>query len=765
MRSANIEHRQSSCLVLTVTLPAGSMISFSLRIDSEARVDRLAFFTTNRFFIQSFSAQTLFTTFRDWEPFTVLLPVSVSNLSWCYIKNPAAIGGVDSGWLDNLSFVLPPTKAQVCTALDMSTEECARITGVSTTLPAGVTLPQAGCCPSVATAVPWYISPVRTAGTNSLRSGAIDHSEVSCLVLGVTALPINTLIRFSLRTRSQGLHDRLTFFAGNQTVIENFSAAEGSDTKDWEQQEHTLSSNVSNLSWCYLKNASTSAADDSGWLDDLSFAVPLTKAEVCAALDLAPNDCNMISSVSTTPPAGVTLPQAGCCPSVATAVPWYISSVRTAGTNSLRSGAIDHSEVSCLVLGVTALPINTLIRFSLRTRSQGLHDRLAFFAGNQTVIENFSAAEGSDTKDWEQQEHTLSSNVSNLSWCYLKNASTSAADDSGWVDDLSFAVPLTEAEVCAALDLAPNDCNMISSVSTLPAGVTLPQEGAFATVATNVPWLVSTVKTEGASSLRSGEVSDTQGSCLVLEILPGTRQIRFSLRTSSQGRYDRLAFFAGNQTVIENFSAAEGSTTREWEQRAFVVTNDVSHLSWCYLKNGGTNMQGDDSGWLDNLLFIPRSPICVQLDLSDEECARINSTTFEPPESPWLSNTSDPIPIEGTSAQLTPAIGDGQQTCLILNVLLPDRALVQFFRRVDSQPPDELYFSVDGVRQEYSLRSTATTVLRDWSREVHILFESGGGGGVTKTCAGVMSKMPAVPREKTVPGSMICLSLHRQLPH
>ena len=71
-------------------------------------------------------------------------------------------------------------------------------------------------------------------------------------------------------------------------------------------------------------------------------------------------------------------------------------------------------------------------------------------------------------------------------------------------------------------------------------------------------------------------------------------------------------------------------------------------------------------------------------------------------------------------------IRGNQQSCLAFIVSLPDRILVQFSRRVSSQPTDELYFSVDGERQEYRLRPAADTILRDWSREIHILLEAAG---------------------------------------
>ena len=69
--------------------------------------------------------------------------------------------------------------------------------------------------------------------------------------------------------------------------------------------------------------------------------------------------------------------------------------------------------------------------------------------------------------------------------------------------------------------------------------MTLPQEGASATAATEIPWFVSTERTAGANS---------------------------------EDRDDRLAFIAGNQTVIENFSAPESQFVRNWTAIAIPVT-------------------------------------------------------------------------------------------------------------------------------------------------------------------------------------------------
>ena len=260
------------------------------------------------------------------------------------------------------------TKNVVCAALDMSTEDCARITDVSNTLPSGLTLTTA----AMVTDVLWSsVSNVKTEGASSLRSGAIDHNQASCLVLEVT-LPAATLIRFSLRTLSQGLFDHLTFAVDTQTVIENYSAAEGSFLRTWEQQEYTATSPVSNLSWCYQKNADTiNRSSDAGWLDALSFAVPatLSTAQLCTALDLSTDNCSQIQSVSFDPPS----------------FPWQITTdTSVAGGSSLRSATIDDSEQSCLVLGLS-LSANSVISLASRTSSQRL-DQLQISA-DQTRLD------------------------------------------------------------------------------------------------------------------------------------------------------------------------------------------------------------------------------------------------------------------------------------------------------------------------------------------------------------------------------------------
>ena len=711
LRSGDIDHSEASCLVLRAALPANTEIRFSLRSTSEPELDRLIFAADNRVLIRDFSASGS-NILRDWEAQEVTLANSVSNLSWCYLKNGSRDFSTDTGWLDALSFTLPsgfvpPLQiSQVCATLDMSADDCALITGVSTTLPTGLTLPAHAGQISIPGNVPWFASNVATEGDFSLRSGTIGHSEASCLVLAV-ALPANTVIRFSLRTNSFGVEDRLVFAAGNQILIQNFSAPPGQTLRDWEARQIILANSVSKLSWCYLKDGSGTLRTDSGWVDDLSFITPPTRDTplnrdlVCLVLDMSPEDCTLITHVGSDPAAP----------------PWYASTVNSEGDHSLRSDPdIDHNETSCLVLGV-ALPGDRTIRFFLRTDSEGGNDFLYFEADGTRLIRNFSAPSGSSLRDFEEVNVFLAGDISKLAWCYTKNEQTDAGDDSGWLDRLSFSaagartsIALTPGLVCQALDLSTDNCTLIDSVAADP-----PER----------PWVLSDIATEGSLSLRSGDIDNSQTSCLVLGItLPADRNLRFSLRTDSEAVNDFLYFEADGTRMVDTFAAAEGSTVRDWEQLDILISDSISSLKWCYTKNGSTSA-GEDSGWLDALTFtvlgVTKEPLCTTLDMSAGDCALISTiSTILPPglmlaqpavDVPWT--VSRTVGNQGGSSLRSGDIDHSEASCLVLGVTLPTASLIRFSLRAGSEGFfDHLTFAADSqtVIENFSHPLGANTI-------------------------------------------------------
>ena len=699
LRSGNISLNAASCLVLTVTLPANTAIRFSLRTSSEGPDDRLVFAANTEILIENFSA-TAPQALREWEQQEFMPTNSISKLSWCYLKDVSTNRGEDSGWLDTLSFIPQPprgdplTRELVCLVLDMSSEDCALITHI-------------GSDPA---APPWYISNFNSEGSNSLRSGNIDHNETSCLVLGV-ALPGDRTIRFFLRTDSEGANDFLYFDADGARLIRNFSAPSSSSLRDFGAVNVFLAGDISKLAWCYTKNGSGNAGDDSGWLDRLSLSaagarttIALTPGLVCQALDLSTDNCALIDSVAADPPER----------------PWVLSAIATEGSLSLRSGDIDNSQTSCLVLGIT-LPGDRSLRFSLRTDSEAVNDFLYFEADGTRLVDRFSAPQGSTVRDWEQTDILISESISTLTWCYTKNGSTSAGEDSGWLDALTFTVSgLTRDPLCPALDMSDDDCALISSVSTiLPPDLILVQQPV------DVPWTVAmTVDNQGGSSLQSGDTDHSEASCLVLGVtLPINTVIRFSLRTSSQGLLDHLTFAADSQTVIENFSAAEGGNLMNWQQQEYTATNGVSNLSWCYQKSRDTD-GGSDAGWLDTLSFaLPASlsttQLCTALDLSADNCSQIQSVSADPPFFPWrvTMDTS----VAGGSSLRSADIDDGGQSCLVLDLSLSANSVITLASRTSSQGGfDQLQVSADQTRLD-TLSAAISSTEKPWGHTTYYL--------------------------------------------
>ena len=690
LRSGDIDDDQTSCLVVGITLPDDRNLRFSLRTDSESVNDFLFFEVGGTRLVDTFAAAED-STVRDWEQVDFLISGSVSSLTWCYTKNGSTRGGADSGWLDALTFTTPsPVTEQVCLALDMSAEDCALISAVFSLPPSGLMLVQQ------LADVPWSVSmAVDNRGGSSLRSGDIDHSEASCLVLAVT-LPVGTQVRFSLRTNSQGLFDHLTFAADSQTVIERFSAAEGGNLRNWEQLEYIVTNRISNLSWCYQKNDNTSQISDAGWLDTLSFTVPvqLTKTQLCTALDLSTDNCSQIQSVSADPPS----------------FPWRITSdTSVAGGSSLHSAPVGDSDQSCLVLELS-LSANSVITLASRSSSQGGFDQLQISA-DQTRLDTLSAAIGSTEKSWEYTTYYLPTAAAQLRWCYVKHSTTSSGADRVWIDNLSFSAAdiSYQSRICAALDLVEKICSTVSSIS-----YNLPR----------LPWIItSQTSVLGGTSLRSADIGDGQFQCLTMLIqLPANTLIRFSVRSDSEAVNDFLSFTAGGNTpLLSNFSAATGSL-RDWEPQEFTVSDIIPFLFWCYFKNDSIS-SGRDSVWLDALSFtfpLTTEDVCLALDLSDEECALITAVATEPPQSLWLIS---PIATEGGTALRSGDIDDGETSCLVLKITLPEAREARFSLRIDSEAVNDfLYFEAAGTRLIDSFSAPQGATLRDWEQQLDVVI-------------------------------------------
>ena len=683
LRSGDIRHNQTSCLMLEILLPDPLLIRFSLRTLSEAVNDFLYFEADEIRLVDRFTAEQG-SAVRDWEQQEVFVAGDISQLKWCYTKNDRVDGGSDSGWLDTLSFVVPEmieATADICSALDLSTDNCSQIRSVSFAPPDS----------------PWLITTkTSVAGGSSMRSGEIDHNQQSCLLLELL-LPAGAEISVAGRTSSEGRADQLRVFANNQR-LDTIAAVAGSSDRDWQQRIYYLPRNITVLSWCYVKDRANDAGADSAWIDNLSFSTSNIsyQSRICSALDLTASDCSMIQSVTYDPPHHL----------------WLITTdTFFAGGTSLRSGYIDHNRQSCLLLGLP-LPADSAISVAGRTSSEGQADQLQISAGGH-LIDTISAEVGSSERDWAAQTWYLPARGPGLSFCYTRDSANRAGADAAWIDSLSFSTSSIsyQSRICAALDLTSRDCAMIQSVSYNPA---------------RALWVItSQTSVAGGTSLRSGDIRHNQTSCLVLEIsLPDSSLIRFSLRTLSEAVNDFLYFEADENRLVDRFTAARGSAVRDWEQQEVPVSGNISQLRWCYTKNDRVD-GGSDSGWLDMLSFVvpeiisPTADICSALDLSADNCSMIESVSYDPPDQPWLI-TAETSVAGGTSLR-SADIDHGQQSCLLLELSLPAGAVISVAARTSSEgPADQLRILADNLRLD-TIAAVAGSSDRNWQQQTWYL--------------------------------------------
>ena len=681
LRSAYIDHNQTSCLVLEVSLPANSVISVAGRASARTGYDQLQIDADN-LRLDTISVPRARIE-RDWRQQSYFLPTAISTLSWCYAKTGFDNRGQDAVWIDNLSFSASniPYQRRICEALDLTDQNCTQIDSISYEPPQR----------------PWLITPETSiAGGSSLRSADIGGRQQSCLVLELS-LPANSVISVAGRTSSEGGDDQLQVIADNLR-IDTISTAEDQTASHWRQESYFLPAAISTLSWCYAKVGLGDSGQDAAWIDNLSFStsnIPY-QSRVCDALDLTAGDCSLIQSVSYDPPASL----------------WFITmDTFVSGGSSLRSYDIDRSQQSCLVLEVS-LPANSVISIAGRISSQPVFDQLLIDADKLRVDTIFAPFPETE-RDWRQQSYFLPTAISTLSWCYVKNRQLFfplLSAETAWIDNLSFdTLDSYQSRICDVLDLTAGDCSLIQSVSYEP-----PQRLWAITSETSIA---------GGSSLRSADIDDDQQSCLVLEVsLPANSVISVAGRTSSEGGRDQLQFNAG-ALRIDTLSAPVEQTERDWRQQSYFLPTAISTLSWCYAK-GFSDNEGQDAAWIDNLRFsasnIPyQNRICEALDLTAGDCSLIQSVSYDPPQRLWAitSETS----IAGGSSLRSGGIESNRQSCLVLEVSLPANSVISIAGRTSSQGGfDQLQVIADKLRLN-TISAPVFQTERDWRQQSYFL--------------------------------------------
>lgn len=322
-QSGTITHSQESWVETTVMGPGA--LSFWWKVSSEASYDFLEFRTNG-------TLATRISGSGDWQQRSYLLGPGSQTLRWRYVKDSSTSSGSDRGWLDEVSYVPIPTSGPPVVVTDPVSQvnqagttatfsvtaggaeplayqwQCystnlAGATAASLTL-TNVQPEQTGDYRVIVTnslgsatsavarltvfspadlglavnapdlewttggSASWLVQPTITHdGLLAARSGTITHSQQTWMettVAGPGALS------FWWKVSSEDDYDFLEFFVNGALT------ASISGEVDWQQLDFTLPAGPQTLRWHYLKDNSSSAGSDRGWLDEVSFVPPPT---------------------------------------------------------------------------------------------------------------------------------------------------------------------------------------------------------------------------------------------------------------------------------------------------------------------------------------------------------------------------------------------------------------------------------------------------------------------------------------------------------
>jgi hypothetical protein len=169
---------------------------------------------------------------------------------------------------------------------------------------------------------------------------------------------------------------------------------------------------------------------------------------------------------------------------------------------------------------------------------------------------------------------------------------------------------------------------------------------------------------EGGSiySFRSGTITANQTSCFQLSV-NGVESVTFDWKALADYSTDYLRFYVNN-TVFATYSGAN-----TWVSRSHSFSNtSLRTYKWCYVKGGSDNLEVDDGGWVDNIVFNPELPdlsVVLNSVTSDGTDLTINYTVTNTTGAAAASTTID----FWANSSTPPNMGSAGEVQLIVPVI------------------------------------------------------------------------------------------------
>ncbi len=393
----------------------------------------------------------------------------------------------------------------------------------------------------------WYgIQKSDATNSNAAQNALLADGQSSWIKANVTG---QGTVTFDWKVSSQSGGDFLEFLLDG-TVIQSISGEQ-----DWSSQSFRVSKTGTgnhSLMWRYAKNASGSAGQDRGWLDNVQWT-PLT------------------------PTLGEALDNPSLVWTASGNNGWYGQTAQSYyGGSAAASDIIGNNQSAWLNTKISG---PGTLNFAWRTSSELNADYLIL------LLDGVEMDEISGGTAWIPQTRFIKGDGEhNLTWKYRKNASGSAYSDCGYVDKVEF---LPTGELAEAVD------NNILEFTTGPS----------------YKWYYQNYFSfYGGDAVQSG-YTPAGGKTAFMAIADSPGYVRFYWKVSSEESHDYLEF------RINGSLTARISGNKDWAATNSYYVPASAIMEWSYVKDAaGTT--GQDAGWVDRVIFTSALNLADALDNS-----------------------------------------------------------------------------------------------------------------------------------------------------
>jgi len=363
------------------------------------------------------------------------------------------------------------------------------------------------------------------------------------------------------------------------------------------------------------------------------------------------NDSTARSGTITVDSQTFTVNQAGIPPTLASALdtsnlvwstdvtyPWQVvTTVSHDGVDAAASGnkfvSSSESWIQTTIVGPGTIGFWWKVDSDVTTNAAG--DGLFSFDHLQFLVNDVSLDHILGQVGWNYREFPIPEGTNTLRWQYIKDAQFNTGNDSAWLDQVTWS-PGQPISLAETLDTCGALWSSDGSIPTLWTGQT-------------------NVTHDGKSAARSGTIYLNQETWMQT-IVSGVSNVSFWWKVSSQTNFDFLEFYT-NDVLATRISGEVN-----WQSNFFKLpaTNTVS-LKWRFaMTNGIYTAQGQEAGWIDQVIFSPTNSAAPVVTLlgSNPTVVECHGTFIDPGATAQDACSGGPL-IVSTNGSVNPNVPGG----------------------------------------------------------------------------------------------------------